>query len=84
VPACVLLGVLAHLAGDLATHGGCPLLWPFSDRSFHDTPWAFTTGKFFESRVVSPALTAGLGLVLAWDTGTVGWVAAHTSGHLAR
>lgn len=83
VPACVTLGVLAHLVGDMATHGGCPLLWPFSKRSFHDTPWAFTTGKFFESRVAFPVLAAGLAAALLWDTGSVGWLAAHTSGHLA-
>lgn len=84
VPACVTLGVAAHDLGDMATHGGCPLLWPFSDRSFHDTPWAFTTGKFFESRVVFPVLAVALAASLAWDAGIVGWLSAHTSGHLAR
>jgi membrane-bound metal-dependent hydrolase YbcI (DUF457 family) len=84
VPPCVALGVLAHIAGDMATHGGCPLLWPFSGRDFHDTPVAFTTGKFFESVIVTPALTLALAAALAWDTGIVGYLAVHTSGHLAR
>jgi membrane-bound metal-dependent hydrolase YbcI (DUF457 family) len=83
-PACVLLGVLAHIAGDMATKDGCPLLWPFSDRDFHDTPFAFTTGKFFESAVVTPALALALAAAVAWDAGLVGYLAVHTSGHLAR
>jgi membrane-bound metal-dependent hydrolase YbcI (DUF457 family) len=84
VPACVALGVLSHIAGDAATHGGCPLLWPFSRRDFHDSPVLFTTGKFFESRIAAPALAAGLVLALAWDAGLIGWLSVHTSGHLAR
>lgn len=84
VPACVTLGVAAHLAGDMATHDGCPLLWPFSGRSFHDSPWAFRTGKFFESRVVFPVLAVSLALALARDTGAAAWLAVHTSGHMAR
>jgi membrane-bound metal-dependent hydrolase YbcI (DUF457 family) len=83
-PACVLLGVLSHILGDMATHGGCPLLWPVSDRDFHDTPLAFTTGKLFESAIVTPVLVISLAAALAWDTGLVGYLAVHTSGHLAR
>lgn len=84
VPACVLLGVVVHLIGDMSTHGGCPLLWPFSEHRFHDSPVLFTTGKFFESAVVTPVLTLALAAAVAWDTGLVGYLAAHTSGHLAR
>jgi len=83
-PACVLLGVVAHILGDMATHGGCPLLWPFSERDFHDTPIAFTTGKFFESAVVTPVLVVALAAAVAWDAGLAGYLAVHTSGHLAR
>ena len=83
-PACVLLGVISHVLGDMATHGGCPLLWPISGRDFHDTPFAFTTGKFFESAVVTPVLALALAAAVAWDTGIVGYLAVHTSGHLAR
>ena len=68
----------------MATHDGCPLLWPFSARSFHDTPWAFATGKFLESRIVFPFLAVSLVAAVAWDAGVVGWLSVHTSGHLAR
>ena len=85
IPVCVAIGVLGHLAGDMATHGGCPLLWPFSGHDFHDTPFQFTTGKFFESRIVSPLLIAGLAAALAWDSGLIHYlVNAHHAGHLAR
>jgi len=31
---CVTLGMLAHLAGDMCTHDGCPLLYPLSRHEF--------------------------------------------------
>lgn len=86
VPACVGLGVLAHIAGDELTHGGCPFLWPVFNHKFHLLPkrLQFTTGAAFESVFLSPALTVALTVVVLWDTGGIGWLAVHTSGHLAH
>lgn len=62
LPAAVAIGCIAHIAGDALTHGGCPLLWPFSLREFHllPRPLRLTTGKLAEHWLVTPALTAAL------------------------
>lgn len=77
VPVCVGLGVLVHIAGDMLTIHGCPLLWPFWKRDFHDSPLPFSTGKFTEHYLIGPALILGLLVALACDTGTASFVLAH-------
>ncbi|HEY2522635.1 MAG TPA: metal-dependent hydrolase [Streptosporangiaceae bacterium] len=70
-PLCIALGAAAHIAGDMLTHGGCPIVYPASREEFHLLPEGlqFTTGKFAEHWIVTPLLTAAL-LFLAWrDTG---------------
>jgi membrane-bound metal-dependent hydrolase YbcI (DUF457 family) len=70
-PLCIALGAVAHIAGDMLTHGGCPVVYPVSREEFHLLPdgLQFTTGKFAEHWIVTPLLTAAL-LFLAWrDTG---------------
>jgi membrane-bound metal-dependent hydrolase YbcI (DUF457 family) len=75
---CVAVGAVAHLAGDMCTHGGCPLLWPFSRREFHLLPASLrvTTGRFAEHWIISPLLLAVLGW-LAWRDASLGWPAVH-------
>jgi membrane-bound metal-dependent hydrolase YbcI (DUF457 family) len=60
---CAGLGMLAHIAGDMCTHDGCPLLYPFSRHEFGLLPERIriTTNKLAEHWVVSPLLLAGLG-----------------------
>ena len=70
-PLCIALGAVAHIAGDMLTHGGCPIVYPVSREDFHLLPHdlQFTTGKIAEHWIVTPLLTAAL-LFLAWrDTG---------------
>ena len=65
------VGAAAHIAGDMLTHGGCPIVYPVSREEFHLLPdgLQFTTGKVAEHWIVTPLLTAAL-LFLAWrDTG---------------
>src|ERR1700760_333010 len=72
-PLCIALGAAAHIAGDMLTHGGCPIVYPASREDFHLLPdgLQFTTGKFAEHWIVTPLLTAAL-LFLAWrDAGLV-------------
>lgn len=73
----VALGCAAHIAGDEITHGGCPLLWPVSDRDFHLLPerLRITTGKFTEVYLIGPALTVGLLVALAADSGLARYLA---------
>ncbi len=68
---CIALGAGAHIAGDMLTHGGCPIAYPLSRREVHLLPedMRFTTGKIAEHWIVSPLLMAALAY-LAWrDTG---------------
>ncbi len=54
----VAVGCLSHLAGDMCTHGGCPLLWPFGLVEFHllSHRLQITTNKLAEHWIVSPLL----------------------------
>ena len=65
------LGMLAHVAGDMCTHDGCPLLYPFSRHEFGLLPERIriTTNKLAEHWVVSPLLLAGLGYFVWRDAG---------------
>jgi membrane-bound metal-dependent hydrolase YbcI (DUF457 family) len=86
VPLCVALGAAAHIAGDMLTHGGCPVFWPLSMREFHLLPRGlqFTTGKAAEHWIVSPLLVIGLAVLLVRDTGLAHYATTHYAGHLAR
>jgi membrane-bound metal-dependent hydrolase YbcI (DUF457 family) len=65
VAVCVALGMLAHLAGDMLTHDGCPLLYPVSRYEFGllPEPIRITTNKLAERWVISPLLLIGLALL---------------------
>jgi membrane-bound metal-dependent hydrolase YbcI (DUF457 family) len=77
---CVALGMLAHVAGDMLTHGGCPLLYPLTRCEFGLLPGSvrITTGKLAERWVISPVLIAGLAYFIWRDVGP-----AVTAGHMA-
>jgi len=80
--ACVFLGMLAHLAGDMCTHDGCPLIYPLSRHDFGllPAPVRITTSKAAEHWVVTPLLVAGLAF-LAWrDAGPAAAVHSHLAG----
>lgn len=79
---CVCVGVLAHLAGDMCTHDGCPLLYPFSRYEFGllPKPLRITTNKVAEHWIVTPLLVAGLGYVIWQDNGSMSWLHAHLAG----
>ena len=70
-PLCIALGAAAHIAGDMLTHGGCPVVYPLSDYEFHLLPGdlRFTTGKLAEHWIVTPLLTAALVYLAYRDTG---------------
>jgi hypothetical protein len=64
LPLAVTAGCWLHLAGDLLTPKGCPLLWPL--------PWRLEvplvdidTSSWRETRLIAPALAAAV-LVLGW------------------
>ena len=67
VPVAAALGCATHIAGDMLTVSGCPLLWPGTLRDFHLLPRRarFSTGHAAEKFLVTPLLLAALG-VLAW------------------
>lgn len=68
------LGCATHIAGDMLTEEGCPLLWPFTKFCFKwwPRPLAFRTGTKPELWGVVPVLLA----VIAWAA----WRAVTTSG----
>jgi len=69
---CVALGMLAHIAGDMCTHDGCPLLYPLSRHEFGllPQPIRITTNKLAEHWIVSPLLLVGLAYFLWRDEGS--------------
>lgn len=54
VPFALMLGCAIHVAGDLVTKGGCPLLWPFSRKRYKLD--LFKTDGFTERYVVTPVV----------------------------
>ncbi len=68
---CVCLGMLAHIAGDMLTHDGCPLLYPLSRYDFGllPEPIRITTNKLAERWVISPLLLAALAYFVWRDVG---------------
>lgn len=83
VPIAAALGCTAHIAGDMATVSGCPLLWPGTMREFHLLPGGlrFTTGKMAEHWIVTPLLLAAPAFLTWRDAGAAG-ITQHA--HLAR
>ncbi len=83
---CVALGMLAHIAGDMCTHDGCPLLYPLSRHEFGllPEPIRITTNKLAEHWVVSPLLLAGLAYFLWRDAGFSLAAPDHLAGRLSR
>lgn len=85
VPLCVLLGSVAHIAGDMLTHHGCPIGFPFSREDCWLLPedMRFTTGGGVEW-VVTGLLVAGIAL-LAWrDTAHASILHTHLAGYVGR
>lgn len=68
VPVAVAIGVVAHIAGDMLTKEGCPLLWPVSKMRFKVAN--FTTDHFFERNVLGPVLGV---VVVAQIVALSGW-----------
>ena len=70
IPAAVVIGTAAHVAGDALTDSGVPLLFPLSQFRFRllPEPLAFTTGTMPELAIVDPVLAVTLG----W----LGWLVA--------
>lgn len=86
VPLCVLLGVVAHILGDMCTDHGCPVWFPLSREDHHllREPFAFTTGTKPEVWIVRPLLIAGIAL-LAWrDTAHAAILHTHLAGYIGR
>jgi membrane-bound metal-dependent hydrolase YbcI (DUF457 family) len=79
---CVCLGMLAHIAGDMLTHDGCPLLYPLSRYDFGllPEPIRITTNKLAERWVISPLLLIALAYFLWRDAGGPVLIGTH---HLA-
>jgi membrane-bound metal-dependent hydrolase YbcI (DUF457 family) len=65
VPYAVAVGCAAHIAGDILTKRGCPLLWPLPKR-FRVA--SITTDSWVEKWLVVPALYAALGAIAVYTT----------------
>jgi membrane-bound metal-dependent hydrolase YbcI (DUF457 family) len=79
---CVALGMVAHVAGDMITHDGCPLLYPVSRYDFGllPQPMRITTNKLAEHFVISPLLLAGLAYFVWRDTASSTILHNHLAG----
>jgi membrane-bound metal-dependent hydrolase YbcI (DUF457 family) len=66
LPAAYALGCLAHLAGDLCTESGVPLLWPLPAKLRVAT---IDTGGAVEKRLVAPLLIVAMALLVAHHLG---------------
>jgi membrane-bound metal-dependent hydrolase YbcI (DUF457 family) len=65
VPYAVVLGVLAHIAGDMVTLGGCPLAWPWSQKMMG--PQLFRTGSWVETGPITIVCWLTVGAVVTFN-----------------
>jgi membrane-bound metal-dependent hydrolase YbcI (DUF457 family) len=68
VAAAVCIGVTAHIAGDLLTPEGCPLVWPYP-RRFHVAE--VSTDHWTEHHIVMPVLLIAFACLVGARTGLV-------------
>jgi membrane-bound metal-dependent hydrolase YbcI (DUF457 family) len=64
VPIAVMLGCVIHVAGDMVTKTGCPLLWPFSQTN--TKLGLFKTNGITERYVVTPLTIAVIIGMFVW------------------
>ncbi|MEV5407597.1 metal-dependent hydrolase [Thermopolyspora sp. NPDC052614] len=58
------IGAFAHVVGDCLTERGCPVLWPIKGRWLLPYKIGFKTGKAFEQKLLAPALSVGIVVLL--------------------
>ncbi|WP_242892535.1 metal-dependent hydrolase [Actinomadura litoris] len=75
VPVAVVLGVIVHIAGDMATVGGCPLGWPWSLTA--RGPRKFRTNSPIERGPVTWACLVILAVTVLWNSGIAQAVTRH-------
>lgn len=68
VPPALMLGCLAHVAGDCLTDRGCPVLWPLSSKKW--TVGLFTTNKIGE-KIAFFVIVAGIIAIIGFHAGTL-------------
>jgi len=68
VPPALMLGCLAHVAGDCLTDHGCPVLWPLSSKKW--TVGLFSTGKFGE-KIAFFVIVAGIITIIGYHAGAL-------------
>jgi membrane-bound metal-dependent hydrolase YbcI (DUF457 family) len=72
VPLALVLGSATHVAGDMLTNGGCPLLWPYAPgkgKKAKPKRYAlglFKTGGTVENWVVLPSAMIGTVALIGW------------------
>jgi membrane-bound metal-dependent hydrolase YbcI (DUF457 family) len=64
VPLAIMLGCLIHVAGDVATKGGCPLWWPFSFKRIKLD--LFKTDGFTERWIITPVVIVCIFAGIFW------------------
>jgi inner membrane protein len=72
----VILGCAVHILGDACTVSGVPLFWP-KDRRFRMPFTSIRTGQYFETVILTPALTV---LSVASVAGMVALTASQLKG----
>ncbi|MUN41447.1 metal-dependent hydrolase [Actinomadura litoris] len=75
VPFAVVLGVIVHIAGDMATVGGCPLGWPWSLTA--RGPRAFRTNSPIERGPVTWACMVIFAVTVFWNSGIANAITRH-------
>ena len=71
IPVAVAIGAVAHLAGDMLTKEGCPLLYPWNRFRFKVAN--FTTDRFFERNILGPGLGMVAVVQVVMLTGLLPW-----------
>lgn len=75
VPVSVTVGCLVHIAGDMVTTSGVPVLWPLVSQGQRwrmvTAPVTFSAGDHVETALVAPLLVVGVGVAVASVTGVL-------------
>lgn len=84
LPACLFIGFMVHILGDMITKMGCPVFWPLDSKSYALAK--LKAGGWTEVNILRPAFVVAIPIAACWTWLDPYWVEllAEAQSYLAR